>query len=464
MKTSKQKMFYLLPLQDWKRLLISFFGCIALFSAFGCQSVSQLEQAQTPLASKTFTINVATNSPEPTLTVTTAATISPPISPTLIPSSTETLSSTPALSPTVIPPQARMLSIERIVRVTMPLSGDEATIITDDFTFEPPVISADGRYVAFATRRGTLIENDTNAINDYSGSDVFLHDTETGTTKRISVGENGEQAEAESYQPSISGDGRYIVFTSALLVDGQVRGGVYLYDQVESHIKWIANGSEPVISLDGSTIAFTAHTGRFLDNNLDNTKHVIVYDIVSDSAEIISVNDQGEYANGSSYFPSLSAEGNLIGFATDATNLVTIENGDLMRSAVAYNRETQQFTLLTDKVVNRVAVHPDGEQVAYELHSGSIGIVNLLTDERHRFKGIYPSLSFNDELVAVTKSPQGFAVFDLVTYESVLEFELGSLAVLSANGNAIAFFSSDSTIMGEDMNEAADIFVAFLSR
>jgi len=75
-------------------------------------------------------------------------------------------------------------------------------------SFEPS-ISADGRYVAFSSYADNLVANDTNGY-----ADVFVRDRILNTTERVSVSSTGEQGNSDSSEPSISGDGRYVVFTS----------------------------------------------------------------------------------------------------------------------------------------------------------------------------------------------------------------------------------------------------------
>jgi Tol biopolymer transport system component len=70
-------------------------------------------------------------------------------------------------------------------------------------------ISADGRWVVFASRAENLVSGDTN-----DSTDVFVHDRYTGETVRASVAANGAQAESYSNFPSISGNGRWIAFAS----------------------------------------------------------------------------------------------------------------------------------------------------------------------------------------------------------------------------------------------------------
>jgi Tol biopolymer transport system component len=72
-----------------------------------------------------------------------------------------------------------------------------------------PSLSGDGRYVAFASEASNLSDSDGNR-----GTDVFLFDRETGATKHVSRAANGSTASGTSANPAISGDGRYIAFQS----------------------------------------------------------------------------------------------------------------------------------------------------------------------------------------------------------------------------------------------------------
>jgi Tol biopolymer transport system component len=73
-----------------------------------------------------------------------------------------------------------------------------------------PVISANGRYVAFTSQASNLVPTDTNGALD-----VFVRDLQAGTTTLVSVSSGGAAANYGAYEPSISADGRYIAFESA---------------------------------------------------------------------------------------------------------------------------------------------------------------------------------------------------------------------------------------------------------
>ncbi|HYC22051.1 MAG TPA: DUF4215 domain-containing protein, partial [Candidatus Bathyarchaeia archaeon] len=93
-----------------------------------------------------------------------------------------------------------------------------------------PSISADGRQVAFQSVGTNLVAGDTNAH-----SDIFVHDMVSGLTIRVSVGAGGVQGNADSFQPSLSRDGRMVAFaskaTNLVPNDTNAKRDVFVYDR-----------------------------------------------------------------------------------------------------------------------------------------------------------------------------------------------------------------------------------------
>jgi hypothetical protein len=89
-------------------------------------------------------------------------------------------------------------------RVSLASDGTQADALSDE-----PAISADGRYVAFISEATNLVAGDTNAL-----ADVFRHDTQTGTTIRVSLSTSGVQADGRSDDPALNGDGRLVAWES----------------------------------------------------------------------------------------------------------------------------------------------------------------------------------------------------------------------------------------------------------
>lgn len=101
-------------------------------------------------------------------------------------------------------------------------------------------VSGDGRFVAYASASSNLVEGDTNGKLD-----IFLSDRATGTTKRISLGAGGAQANNDSYAPYVSLDGKYVLFTSkatnlTTAADSNAAEDLFLYDALGGTIERVA--------------------------------------------------------------------------------------------------------------------------------------------------------------------------------------------------------------------------------
>ena len=98
----------------------------------------------------------------------------------------------------------------RTTRVSVSSRGKQGTGDRTHNGSNGPSISADGRYVAFHSGASNLVPGDTNRTMD-----IFVHDRVTGNTQRVSVSSSGAQANGENIgAPRISADGRYVAFAS----------------------------------------------------------------------------------------------------------------------------------------------------------------------------------------------------------------------------------------------------------
>jgi hypothetical protein len=122
-------------------------------------------------------------------------------------------------------------------RVSVSSQGAETNGRSDS-----PVISADGRYVAFWSDASNLVEDDTNVCPPFESAlghcaDIFLHDRQTGETTRVSVGVASNQGNGwiESDAFGMSSDGRYVAFeaesTNLVLGDTNEKFDVFVRDR-----------------------------------------------------------------------------------------------------------------------------------------------------------------------------------------------------------------------------------------
>ena len=195
-----------------------------------------------------------------------------------------------------------------------------------------PSISADGRFVAFVSACSSNLVPGECYLDD-----ILVHDRETGTTERVSVSNEGVSANGSSNNPSISADGRFVAFGSfaSNLVPGGTNGlsHIFVHDRetgiteqvsVSSEgIQGIAHSYNPSISADGRFVAFVSACSSNLVPGECYLDDILVHDRETGTTERVSVSNEGVSANGSSYNPSISADGRFVAFGSLASNLVS---------------------------------------------------------------------------------------------------------------------------------------------
>jgi Tol biopolymer transport system component len=169
-------------------------------------------------------------------------------------------------------------------RVSIPSPGGQG-----DGSYSPK-LSADARYVAFSSTETRLVAGDTNGQPD-----VFVHDRQTGETRRVSVSSAGAQANSDSGWQTISADGRYVGFASHAtnLVAGDTGGGqqAYMHDLQTGATRRVSvseagvapNGSSYGLSLsaDGRYAAFVSGASNLVEGDTNNALDVFVYDVAA---------------------------------------------------------------------------------------------------------------------------------------------------------------------------------------
>jgi Tol biopolymer transport system component len=204
--------------------------------------------------------------------------------------------------------------------------GDDASALS--------VISADGRYVAYVSFATNLVADDTNRATD-----IFRTDLQTGETIRVSVSTAGAQGDANSggfaNSPiDMTPDGMAIAFPSnaSNFSDVDAPGSdVFVHEVAAGTTTCVSldqNGGPadgdsfaPVISFDGSLVAFWGSATDLVPGDSNNASDVFVHDRARGATSRVSVNTAGAQANGFSSAPSISADGRYVAFASNAKNL-----------------------------------------------------------------------------------------------------------------------------------------------
>jgi hypothetical protein len=225
-------------------------------------------------------------------------------------------------------------------------------------------VNADGRYVTFASSAGNLVPGDTNATTD-----VFLRDRVTGAIERVSVSSAGAQADSYSYGPAdLSADGRYVVFASAAtnLVDGDVNGQVdiFIRDRKARTTKLVSRGSTgaqgndtsfgAAVSANGRYVAFGSFATNLVAGDTNGKRDVFIRDLKTHRTRLVSGRHDGRVpGNGESTTPLISDDGRYVGFLSTSTNLVP---GVTNTTNNAYVKD------LRDDTLDMVSVDSAGKQ------------------------------------------------------------------------------------------------------
>jgi Tol biopolymer transport system component len=224
-------------------------------------------------------------------------------------------------------------------RVSVNSSGVQENL---DLSMPPPArfISHDGRFVAFGSQANNLVPGDTNGRED-----IFIRDRLTRTTERVSVSSAGVQGNGHSgiFGCSISDDGRYVAFESVSnnLISGGTNGGsaIFIRDRSSGTTELVsvdsfgaqANAASfyPSVSADGRYVAYTSTASNLVSGDTNGTFDTFVRDRLNGTTERVSVDSSGAQGNASSYKPEISNDGRFVVFESLASNLAGVDtNGD----------------------------------------------------------------------------------------------------------------------------------------
>lgn len=324
-------------------------------------------------------------------------------------------------------------------------------------------ISADGRYVAFSSKASNLVPGDQNGVED-----VFVHDRQDGTTERVSVSNSGVEAKGGgSSAASISADGRYVAFASSAtnLVPNITNGStdVFVHDRdngVTTAVSLTPEGDEPVressrpsVSADGSHVAFVS-LARLSTADTNTIGDVYVCDWQAGTGpepELVTVaDDPTAQSDGASADPAISADGQLVAFDSAATNLVP---GDTNQVTDVFVRNVEEGT--TELVSVSSNDQPAGNSVS----------PSISTDGRYvAFDSFAPLVPADTNQVGdvflrdlETGTVQRVSV---PTNSTTAEANRRSYnATISADARYVAFVSYSSNMVTGDTRFDADVFV-----
>ncbi|MFD7239007.1 hypothetical protein ACFWAT_27355 [Streptomyces syringium] len=190
-------------------------------------------------------------------------------------------------------------------------------------------ISGDGRFVVFSSGADNLIPGDRRK------GGPFVKELRTGRVERVGVAGDGTPADGSTWDAAISGNGRYLVFSSDatnLVPGGNPTGSteVYVRDRWTGRTEILIKGPkqvrvenrEPSISADGRFVAFMSTRDDLVPGDTNNVRDVFVKDRWRGTVTRVSVSSDGAQGDGESIAPVISANGSRVGFKSRASNLV----------------------------------------------------------------------------------------------------------------------------------------------
>ena len=194
-----------------------------------------------------------------------------------------------------------------------------------------PALSGSGQFVAFSSFADNLVQVDTN-----ESSDVFVRDLQAQTTTRVSEYQGGFEADFDNFRPAISADGRFVAFDSEASNlawgDTNDQSDIFVKDRLTDILTRVSvddgggqgDGASlrPSMSADGRYVAFYSEAANLVPGDTNGAADVLVHDRGSGATKRISVSAAGSEGNGDSVRPAISADGRLVVFESDASNLV----------------------------------------------------------------------------------------------------------------------------------------------
>ena len=266
-------------------------------------------------------------------------------------------------------------------------------------------LSGNGRYVVFSSDASNLVDGDTNS------RDIFVRDRQNGTTELVSVASDGTQANRPASFPAISGNGRFIVYESE--ADNLVPG----------------------------------------DTN--EASDIFCYDRQNGTTFLVSLTSDGSQANGDSFTPSTSSDGRYVTFTSLANNLV---EGDTNGDRDVFVRDLQTGT------TERISVSSEGVQGNSASGGLGAGPGRISGDGRYVVFGSFAgSLTPDDnnlrDDVFLRDRTLGTTVRASVSGDGAEGNDHSLYGDASDDGRYVVFHSASNNLVPEDTNDEMDIFL-----
>ncbi|MCC3775072.1 hypothetical protein [Streptomyces sp. UNOB3_S3] len=328
-------------------------------------------------------------------------------------------------------------------------------------------ISADGRYVTFTSRASNLVPGATD-----NHEKVFVKDLRTGGIELISTTVDGRPATDDSSSNSISGDGRYVVFSSYAtdLTDerrtGARKSDVFVRDRRTGRTEILVKSADTSdfaysltgeISDDGRYVAFVSNRKDLVQDG-DSRTDVYLRDRLQKTTRRVSVKSDGSRTPWGTFLsPTISADGSKVGFRTNAD----LTDTPTARPKAGIGRDPYRDFYVHDMRTGRTqpAAHtldgtpvraswpsfsPDGRYLLF-----SADEPNMVEGDTHNVTDAYAEDLATGETRRVSTGQDG-ELADAGSYSG---------ALMSADHRKVFFSSRATNLVPDDTNHSDDVFV-----
>jgi Tol biopolymer transport system component len=273
-------------------------------------------------------------------------------------------------------------------------------------------VSSDGRFVTFSSLASDLVTGDTNGVED-----VFIRDMVAGVTTRVSVDSAGAQGNGGSMYPSVSASGRYVAFesTATNLISGDTNGklDVFMHDRDTGATTRVGEDSPdlgedpdfagPSISGDGRYVAFTSFRSP-VAGEVYRDMDAFVYD--RDTGKRVCVSAYSMECPSGSDNPRISSDGRFVAFNSIDDLVEGSSNSwdDVFVNEVSFDRTPSFVDLSTGSAP--LLPYRGTFVVSGTLQSGGVGIVGEQVVLQSGVEGVFADTS----LKATTGAGGAFSI------------------------------------------------------
>ena len=337
-------------------------------------------------------------------------------------------------------------------------------------------VSSDGRFIAFVSGADNLVPNDTNGCPD-----IFVRDMLFGTNLLVSVATNGGSADFTSSDPAISGDGRYVAFTSSAdnLVPGDTNNAqdVFVRD-LQSGTTVLASmssgGSGPgngasyfaTLSSDGRYVLFRSLARNLASGSFSGYENLFVRDLQ------IGTNYALTHTTGNTVITvgSMTPDGRFVAFSGNTGSTPYLYVWDSQLAGLVYTNAVRGIL--------NVAVSPDGNRIAYATQGGMLYAMDRAANTNWTIgpvaSGAHSGLRFSGDgrflaYAGPLNNTNQVYLYDIQARTNMLvsrSYSSGGAASgasdspdISADGRFVAYRSAAADIVPDDTNGVPDVFL-----